>query len=123
LSEYRGKVVVLIFWDYHCGFCLDELPFERELYSRLAPRDVEIIGVYTDPDLPDYKQQSQRNPVPWRNLWDVPGSMRAGPLCRELGVRGVPFTVVLDRGGAVSAVNARNAQLEQAIVKVLERGK
>jgi hypothetical protein len=120
LAEYRGKVVALILWDYHCGFCLAELPFERELYARLAPHGFEIVGVYTDPNLTDYSKCARENPVPWRNAWDVPGKLRQGPLCRELGVTGVPFTVVLDRRGNIREVDARGEKLEAAIVRVLE---
>jgi hypothetical protein len=45
--------------------------------------------------------------------------MRAGPLMKELGVLGVPFTVVLDGEGIVRAVGPRGEALEKAIEAVL----
>lgn len=96
-----------------------ELPFERELHARLVPRNARIVGVYTDSDFDHYRSAVEHYPVPWRNVWDGPGKLRAGPLCTELGVNGVPFTVVLDRRGVIRAVGARGKGLEQALEDVL----
>ena len=122
LSEFRGQVVALVFWDYHCGFCLLELPEEREMIARLAPRGAAIVGVYTDPDLACYREFRDKIPAPWRNAWDVPGPGRGGPLMKELGATGVPFTVVLDREGIVRAIGPRGKALEQALGSVLASG-
>jgi peroxiredoxin len=120
LSDYRGKVVALIFGDYYCGFCKAEIPFERDMFERLKPRGFEIVGVYTDVDLAHVIESSKKLPVTWRSVWDAPGTTRNGPLCRELGVHGVPFTVVLDRNGIVRAVGPRNEQLAAAVERVLD---
>ncbi len=31
LSDYKGKVVVLVFWGTWCGPCMAQVPHEREL--------------------------------------------------------------------------------------------
>jgi peroxiredoxin len=119
LSDYRGKVVALIFGDDYCGFCKAEIPFERDMLERLKPRGFEIIGVYTDADVAHVVESRKMLAVTWPSLWDVPGTTRNGPLCRELGVHGVPLTVVLDRNGIVRAVGPRTQQLEAAVERVL----
>ena len=34
LSDYRGKVVVLVFWGSWCGPCMEQVPHERDLAER-----------------------------------------------------------------------------------------
>ena len=50
LSDYRGKVVVLVFWGTWCGPCMREVPHERELAERLKDKPFAVLGVNCDDD-------------------------------------------------------------------------
>lgn len=43
-SDYRGKIVLLVFWSPGCRYCLEELPILEDLYRRHKDQLV-IIGV------------------------------------------------------------------------------
>jgi thiol-disulfide isomerase/thioredoxin len=46
LSELRGRVVLVDFWDYTCVNCLRTLPYLREWHRRYAPLGLVTIGVH-----------------------------------------------------------------------------
>lgn len=46
LSDYRGKKVVLNFWNTWCNPCKSEMPHMQKYYEKFSEEDhVEIIGV------------------------------------------------------------------------------
>ena len=45
LSDYRGKVVLLNFWDTGCEPCREETPALEAAYKKLAPQGFQIIGM------------------------------------------------------------------------------
>ena len=50
LSDYRGKVVALVFWGTWCGPCMREIPREKALVDRMKGRPFAMLGVNTDTD-------------------------------------------------------------------------
>lgn len=48
LTEYRGKVTLLVFWAVWCKPCMDMIPRERALLERFAGRPFAIVGVNGD---------------------------------------------------------------------------
>jgi RNA polymerase sigma factor (sigma-70 family) len=52
LSEFRGKVTLLVFWATWCVPCLEMVPHERALAERYAGKPFVIVGVNGD-TLPD----------------------------------------------------------------------
>ena len=65
-SEFRGKYVLLDFWDFWCGPCLEELPYLREAYKRYQKRGLEIVGMNTDNYTPDsIKKNLDKNNMTW----------------------------------------------------------
>ncbi len=48
LSNYRGKVVALVFWGTWCGPCMPEIPREKALLERMKGRPFALLGVDAD---------------------------------------------------------------------------
>ncbi len=48
LSNYRGKVVLLVFWSSWCGPCLSQVPQEIALVKKMERRPFTILGVNAD---------------------------------------------------------------------------
>lgn len=46
LSDFQGRVVIVNFWDAHCPYCRQILPFHEDFYRRYKDKGVEIIGIH-----------------------------------------------------------------------------
>ena len=42
LQDYRGKVVLLDFWGAWCGFCIDEMPNLKKIYTTYKDQGFDI---------------------------------------------------------------------------------
>ena len=50
LSDYRGKVVVMVFWGTWCPPCRAMLPHEKELVKKMENKPFALIGMNSDMD-------------------------------------------------------------------------
>ncbi|MFP4569560.1 TlpA disulfide reductase family protein [Rhodosalinus sp.] len=96
LSDYEGKHVVLNFWATWCAPCRKEMPQLSELQAEFGGEGFEVVTVATG-----------RNAVPaMRAFFQEIGvdnlPLHRDPrqaLAREMGVLGLPVTVILDPQG------------------------
>ena len=99
LSDYRGKVVVLVFWGAWCGPCMRSIPMEQALVERLKDRPFALLGINSDADREQARAVVAREGVNWRSWFD--GGRVDGPIAEEWHVRGWPTIIVLDRAGVI----------------------
>jgi thiol-disulfide isomerase/thioredoxin len=99
LGRYQGKVLVLNFWATWCAPCREEMPAFARLRSRWAARNVEFVGLAND-DPAKVERFARGLGITFPLLT---GGAEVDELARRLGdAQGLlPFTVVLDPGGAV----------------------
>lgn len=69
ISEFRGKYVLLDIWGFWCPPCRKELPYIREAHKRYQSRNLEIVGLNTDPDftIDSMKKALNDNGMKWTN--------------------------------------------------------
>lgn len=96
LADYHGKIVVLNFWATWCGPCRKEMPHLAELQTTFGGENFDVVTVATG-----------RNPPPaMTRFFDSIGvenlPLHRDPsqaLAREMGILGLPMTMILDRKG------------------------
>ncbi|MGY9029137.1 MAG: TlpA family protein disulfide reductase [Rhodobacterales bacterium] len=96
LSDYSGKVVVLNFWATWCAPCRKEMPELSALQSTMGRDDFAVVTIATGPNTPA-KIAAFFDDIQIDNLPAHRDPRQA--LAREMGVLGLPVTVVLDRDG------------------------
>jgi len=101
LKDLKGEVVVVNFWASWCGPCRKELPRLDALHASIAGRGGRVIAVSIDLDAQNARRFVKTHRLSLPVVHDGPNG-----LARELDLPRVPFTVVLDRGGAVALTAA-----------------
>ena len=102
LADFRGKVVLLHFWDTTCGPCLGDFPnLQKEIHrwKRKYP-DFEVLGVSLDDNLTAVKRCLAKYDLNWITVCDGRGwgSLPA----KRFHVSGIPQDVVIARDGRVA---------------------
>ena len=119
LADYQGKYVLLNFWATWCAPCRKEMPMLSELQTEFGGEDFEVITLATG-----------RNPVPAiEGFFDEIGvtnlPMHRDPkqqVARDMGVLGLPITVILDRAGREVARLTGDAHWSSNSAKALIAG-
>jgi len=96
LAEFRGKYAVVNFWATWCAPCRQEMPHLSALQEAMGGDKMEVVTIATG-----------RNPRPAMirffediNVDNLPLHTDEGQdLARDMGVLGLPVTVILDPDG------------------------
>jgi peroxiredoxin/transglutaminase-like putative cysteine protease len=116
LSDYRGKVVVLVFCGEWCGACRTLYPYWEKLLEKLSHRAFAIVGVNSDPaDVLRAAVERER----FRFRWFSDGSTR-GPIATRWNVGEWPTVYVLNEHGKIRMKRAGNEK-PQEIGEAVER--
>ncbi|WP_210529413.1 TlpA disulfide reductase family protein [Rubellimicrobium arenae] len=96
LQDLKGEVVVVNFWATWCAPCREEMPTLAKLQEELGDEGVRVATIATGRNDP-LEQQTFMEEAGAANLplWRDPNQS----LAREMGVLGLPITVILDREG------------------------
>jgi peroxiredoxin len=97
LRSLRGKVVVVIFWASWCAPCRREMPEFDRLNTELAARGAQVIGISVDADRANALRFVKQNRLHMPIAHDGPEG-----LVEQLDLGLLPYTLVLDRQGAVA---------------------
>ena len=100
LDQWRGKVLVVNFWATWCAPCREEMPQFIRTQAELGPKGLQFVGIAVDQ--PDKIRQFAAEIG--LNYPALVGGFGAMELSRTLGntVMALPFTVILDRKGAIA---------------------
>lgn len=109
LSEYRGKVVMIVFWASWCGPCMQDVKHEKYLHEKFQNRPFEIVGVNCDFDRKLGMKAVQLHSIPWRSFWDEGDN---GPISKKWGVRAWPSIFVIDDEGIIRFNYLRGESLD-----------
>jgi thiol-disulfide isomerase/thioredoxin len=118
LSDYRGKVVGLVFWDSWSGPCMREVPHLRKLTERLKDKPFALLGINCNVDKQVAVKAMETERITWPNWHD--GGFGSGPIVRRYHIRRYPAVIVLDDNGIVRCKRALGSKLDQAVDELIE---
>ena len=96
IADYEGKIVLLNFWATWCAPCREEMPALSALQRDYGGEDFEVVTVAAGRNPPQAMQRFFEE-IAVDNL-----PLHRDPrqsFAREMGVLGLPVTVILDRDG------------------------
>ena len=120
LAQWRGKVVVVNFWESDCAPCVAESPALQQVYAQNKANGVEFLGIDIKDDRYRAAAFDANNHITYPSLFD-PSNLLA---LRFHGVppNATPTTVVLDRAGRIAARQSGEilyTQLRDLVARVL----
>ncbi len=96
LSDYKGKVVLLVFSATWCQYCRAEIPHLKKMYSQYKEKGFEVINI----DIRESKEKvssfAAKHELPYKILLD-----NDGKVARTYGVTGVPTQILIDGNGEI----------------------
>jgi thiol-disulfide isomerase/thioredoxin len=96
LGDYAGRMVVLNFWATWCAPCREEMPSLQNLHDTLGGDDFGVVTLATGFNQP----QAIRRFFDETGVTDLPQYRDINQqIAREMGVFGLPITVILDAQG------------------------
>lgn len=115
-DDFRGRVVALRFWADWCPYCRTEMADLQPVYTRLAPRGLEILAVNVAQDADTARAFVRPLGIRYPVLLDPEGAT-----ARAWGVQALPVTWLLDRQGVVRGkiVGEATPEVFEARVKAL----
>jgi RNA polymerase sigma factor (sigma-70 family) len=140
LSDLRGKIVLLDFWDYRCG----EMPALMELYNKYKNKGLEIIAIHDD-SVQSFEELDRKlaqirkedfagwnaGVLPFLVAIDGGGSKRIkyssttvqGATNAAYGIEGCPTAVVIGRDGRViEQVEVSSQEGQREVARLVEAG-
>ena len=81
LADFKGKVVLLMFWSTECAVCRDKMPELRQNYAGWNGKPFEMVLVSTDrkmQDVQDYERiisrtvSAAKSMARWPSTWSFP---------------------------------------------------
>ncbi len=115
LSDYRGKVVVLVFTmsDSHDA----KYGIERGLVQRMKNRPLAVLSVSYDFEKETLKRAIQEGLVTWPCWWEGPES---GPIHRGWRVNEIPSVFVIDAQGIIRAKEVEGEALDSIVEHLVQ---
>lgn len=114
LSDYRGKVVVVVWWAHWCGACMDALPREMQFVEQMKGRPLVWLGVNGDDERALLRTAEENGTAGFRSWHD--GS--EGPIARQWNVWGWPAMYVVDAQGVIRYKSRVTVELDQALPEI-----
>lgn len=102
LSDSIGRITIVDFWGFWCEPCMREMPHIKEFI--LTYPDITVIGVNSDSNITNLKEQLDKHGITWRNAVD--GS-QSGPWSSQWNIRSWPSAFLLDEQGVILAKGPR----------------
>ncbi|MEP6664629.1 MAG: TlpA disulfide reductase family protein, partial [Verrucomicrobiota bacterium] len=97
-EKFKGKVIVLEFWDTQCGPCVQAIPHWNELVEKFSSQPVIFLSITDDNSEPLKNFLKIKSMKGWMAIDDPFGSTRTA-----FGVTGIPHTVLIDKLGKIVA--------------------
>ena len=117
LADYKGKVVIVDFWDTWCPPCRMEIPHFIDLYDQYRTKGFEMLGVVLGREgkstVLDF---IKKNKINYTNVYSTEKFLGDyGP------INGIPTTFVIDQKGQIyrTYVGYRDKSIFEGDIKAL----
>ncbi len=119
LSSLKGKYVLIDFWASWCKPCRMENPHNVKLYKEYKDKGFEIFAVSLDKDKNAWTNAINKDKLVWTNVSDL--KFWESEAAKLYGVKGIPYTVLLDKDGKIIAKGLRGDKLSLKLKEIFKQ--
>jgi hypothetical protein len=124
IKDYRGRVLLIDFWEYTCINCIRDFAVVKRWYRKYHPYGFEVIGIHFGEfpmghNADNVARAARRLQLPWPVVADVHGSA-----WRDFASNVWPNRYLIDPRGLIQLQiegEGNNRQMEQLIHDMLAR--
>jgi thiol-disulfide isomerase/thioredoxin len=126
LADFKGKVVLVVFWASWCLPCASEIPWLDQAHDTYRGRGLQIVGINLDTlqdggqkletVLPNIRRFLLDHNVRWPTLINGAGDR---DYARAFGITDIPANVLIDREGNVVQVDLVRQNFESVLSRVV----
>jgi thiol-disulfide isomerase/thioredoxin len=117
LSDYRGKVVMVVFWGSWCGPCMAMVPQEKALFEKYKGKPFVLLGINCGDKLDMAKKTVADKKMGWPSWYD--GEDIRGPIETDYDVPHWPRIFLIDAKGVIRHIDLEGKELDEAVDKLL----
>lgn len=116
-DDFKGKVVLLDFWEVWCGPCLISMPKIENIYQKYKKRGFQVYGIVND-----LKQLSSAKSLVKNRGITFPMLTGSSKFKKDYKFdAGVPMYILIDKSGKVNWINWGDAaDMEEVILRALQ---
>ena len=117
LRAYRNHYVLVDFWASWCGPCRKENPNVVKTYEKYKDAGFTVMSVSLDKDRAAWQTAIEKDGLKWPyHVSDL--GFWSSKVPQLYQVRGIPFTVLIDRAGKIIKTNLRGELLEAELSQI-----
>ena len=126
ISDYRGKLTMVMLWNSLCGHCVTENQKHAETYKQYHDKQFvngdgfEIYAIALDKVRPTWIQHLQEMNYPWDGNVYVLDSWK-DPDVRYFGIKNLPGNFLIDEDGIVIAKKFTATELKKLLEDNLKK--
>ncbi|MBN2638286.1 MAG: AhpC/TSA family protein [Bacteroidales bacterium] len=114
------RYTLLLFWDYKCGVCKEEMKELVPFYNKYARHyDLAVYGININPDLDEWKNAVRDRKLPWINV-NATRSIK-GDYTKTYDIHGTPQLFLLDKDKKILAKQFSVNQLKMILDELMKQ--
>ena len=98
LSDFRGKPVMLVFWEINCTACKFQIPYIQAIYDNYSNDTIALLSINTGDKASSIQEYITSRGITYPVLLD-----QKHQVSQSYGIPGVPVTFLIDAEGIIKA--------------------
>lgn len=113
-----GKVYLVDFWASWCSPCRTMMQTLKEIYKDYTGKPVDFVSISLDEKEKNWLAAHEEEQIPWKS-YRIKDAFKS-TIAKQLGIKAIPFIVLIDQEGKIVAKNLRGQKLMDKINGLLK---
>ena len=118
LSDFKGKHVLVDFWNSYCTWCRKETPTMQKVYDKYKDKGFTILGVSSDRKKSDWVRAIHEDKSYWNHIITEPKEQHK--IDEAYCITGIPHIILVAPDGKILAKELRGEKLIETVEKTMK---